>query len=489
MVKVKKASNVLCCLNKKIIRSTLDIKIVLMSLAVMFFSCLFQSIYLAITSLLMLFIALLCNILKDFKNKFVFFFFLISFFVFTMSQYFFGNINSEMYYSNFSNIVIIRTIFMQYLSLLAIYSSFYLAYFIQKKYLQKKDRIWKFKNTELISLLLFIATIISLSFSVISNIDTAIRVFKYGYLEIYVSNHPSSLPHFIHYVGNSVIVFISLYLALAKTKKWIVFVLSFYFFNLIISIFAGGRSNFVIGIFYIIFYLLYYKYKFNIKRKVSLKKLILIVPTLLVLVIGLGMFNSIRSQVSIKNFNPLNEFNQFFVDQGRSVNLISYAQIYKKEVRKKNTNYVFGPLLYSFENKIEFLSFGNLKIRDIYSLNNQRKNNFAVDMTIYLLGLEQYEKGHGVGSQYIAELYIEYGYIGIVIFSLLLGVFVCLLNRYINKNWLILSILLLIFNSFVFMPRGQAMQIITSILSINFWGTILLLFIIDRIYSYFKKRV
>lgn len=452
-----------------------------------------QSTFLAILSLSILFGTLIIEAIKDFKNKSLLFFFLIAFFTFTMGQYFIENINTQMYYLNFPTHTIIKTIFIQYLALMSIYLAIKVVdHFANKKCQNVTNEIKNNSdntNFKIINQIIFCFLFISFVISIVTSVESAIRVMKYGYLEIYVNNHPSIFPEYIFSIGNSLIIFTSLYLSMSSSKKKSLIVLGMYFFSLCASLFSGSRSTFVIGIMYIIFYLIIMQKNYKWFKLETIKKfLITIVAITPIAIVGLNIYNNTRNTIKVEDLSISKEFRSFFLNQGGSINLVSYSQEFKQQINSKDHNYVLGPVIEVFNKRIQDITNNKVSLYDNTKLENQRKYNFAIDMSIYILGEDMYAKGNGTGSQYLAELYIEYGYFGVVLFNFMLGIIIYCLNKLCYKKWFFLALTLILFPSIVYIARGQTMQILLSCLSITFWGSTLLIFLLNKFIIFLKKK-
>ena len=115
-----------------------------------------------------------------------------------------------------------------------------------------------------------------------------------------------------------------------------------------------------------------------------------------------------------------------------------------------------------------------------------KSNSFAHNMSY--IEADDYLEGHGLGSSYILEVFADYGYIGIILFSILLGViliwFVNVMRKMNFGSMIVINIIMNIF----FMPRGEATGCITFLVYAQFWVIILVAYmgaaLIARTYSY-----
>lgn len=98
------------------------------------------------------------------------------------------------------------------------------------------------------------------------------------------------------------------------------------------------------------------------------------------------------------------------------------------------------------------------------TLSNNLGHNFA-----YMYLKEDYLKGRGYGSSYLIENYVDFGYIGVAIFSLILGILLVYMLRRFGRNTLIDTIVLVSLTTIFFIPRAEATGWLTFIVTAQFW--------------------
>jgi oligosaccharide repeat unit polymerase len=254
------------------------------------------------------------------------------------------------------------------------------------------------------------------------------------------------------------------FLGIVFEKKYVVLTLILYILYLILTLLTGVRGEFVIGIFVIVFYLFIYQTKIIKENIISKKQIIIACAFIPIIIILLNIYNTTRNNNEVSKVNLVEQFNDFFSNQGGSVNLISITQQYKEELTNNKSSYTFGPVINSVQSKLKKVD-DNFKIENI----EYRKNSLAKELSIIVLGQTGYDAGQGVGSQYIAEIYIDYGYVGIIIFNSCIGIIIYLLSNCEKGKYIRFSLSLLLIQSILYIPRGQALQFINALLSANYW--------------------
>ena len=136
------------------------------------------------------------------------------------------------------------------------------------------------------------------------------------------------------------------------------------------------------------------------------------------------------------------------------------------------TNYTFGSFIDYFCNgSIAQKFFGAVNLGSSNSwIKAHYGNNFSHHLSYILLGESQYLAGHGCGSSYLLEVFADYGYLGIILFSLILGFLLVYGPRLGGKNALLFSVLLLSVTNLFLIPRAEATGFLQFVLTMQFWA-------------------
>lgn len=173
-----------------------------------------------------------------------------------------------------------------------------------------------------------------------------------------------------------------------------------------------------------------------------------------IILIGLSLFASIRSGEEVESRGMGMDFLGFFLQQGGTGSLIVTAEELKNSLPETNTSYTFGPvlkLLRSYTYTPQEVAINKLQYEATYG------NNIGATLT-YLSLPSYYYAGGGLGTSYLAELYVDYGYSGIIIYSFLLGIVLRYVSFDVRKTLMgrLTSSLLLV--GFFFLPRDFALN-------------------------------
>ena len=382
-------------------------------------------------SLICYFFVIFAKSVANYKKYLPFILFLISFFTFTMGQYFTGNVNADLlFYSAFNIKYIFTTMLIQFIALFFSFESYKLL--IENK-AKKIDRTINYneKALNLLKKVLFVALIISSLCAIAINVEMAVSTYKYGYLSLYNGTYQSVFPNIIHKLANYYLIFIMFVLAMYKNKKVIAGAFILFFLISVCNLLAGMRYDFMYFAIFTIFYILKYyidnKKRINQKIKMAFIILILLLPFL---VIFLNIYSNIRNDIKINKIQFVHEIESFTAAQGRSVNIINYACQYKNYFDSSETQYVFGIFNNSLIRKYNSIFKANVQEKDF------NKVNLSTEISEIVLGKDVVSQGNGLGSQYLAELFIEGGYFGIIAYSMLLGILLAYFYKYSTNSFI-----------------------------------------------------
>lgn len=445
-----------------------------------------QNIDLCKNTLIVYFIILSLISAIDYKKYLPFIFFLLSFFTFTMGQYVFENVDGDFfYYANFSSDLVTSSMFMQYICL---FFSF-LGYRILFKFdLLKKIRTSRFKLNEdavnLFKKIIVIGLIITAISSIIIDIEMAICTISNEYLALYNGTFKSIFPSIVSKLSSYYFIFFAFFLSLCKDKKQIITAFVIFLINGIINLMAGMRYEFVFDVLFLVFYVLIYHINNKIIFSKILKRIaigfILLIPIGLV---GLNLYNSIRNDLPVNNVSITRELKSFFVAQGRSINVLTLSKFHENWLTEGNTSYVFGLFNQSLVDKLNKVTLGKLNI----PRPTDDEVNLGMRISYKVLGEESVEQGYGLGSQFLAEIYLEGGIISIIIYSLILGYISSLFYFYSSNGFIFMFFCLSLVNPLLHVSRSVAFELFAPFTSTVTIALLLMLLILNVFYNKLRK--
>lgn len=421
-------------------------------------NCLFNSINVFIILILLQLISNLVIAIS--KKNYVLSIFLFTFTFFQLSRiflYFFGfselNWNRGYIGDVFDDDICIFILKLDYIVLLGINISFWIKN-------EKKIKIFKIKELNLNifnSKIAFILYVVTIGASILRNLLAFQFVQSNGYVAYYKDFTP---PYLIAVIAGFSKVYFYLYVCVSKKiSKMILFL---YFINMITSIITGVRAEFVLSL--ILLLVIYWNKKGNFTFY-SLVKLILPGLVLFILLFFVSIF---RAGNTVGDVKLKSIFVKFFDSQGVSVVVPGYYKKFENEIPEKGLAYFFPRQIAVFQNIFQ------TKFDDRV---DEALNGFYIAKYVsYRVLGNRYASGEGMGGAFHADLYVIFGYWGVIIFSILLGFFSHKLSNIIGGNLrFLLSCSILYW--FFYMPRSQPLEIFVEIFSLKFWAAIIVYFV------------
>jgi oligosaccharide repeat unit polymerase len=213
-----------------------------------------------------------------------------------------------------------------------------------------------------------------------------------------------------------------------------------------------------------------------------------------VLIILLGMMNYTRDGKSF-DLGLLSIVFDFVIKQGVTFSWVCGGMAAISALRSMcNISYTFGPFIdYITHCFLAQILFHASSIPNGNSLQKVFEGNCMDHSLSYLLkGEEMYLQGNGTGSSYLLELYSDFGIVGIIIFSFLLGMLLCLLFRFAKEGVIPAFAVLCTVSGIAGMPRSYAIGMIEFVWRPSFWLTILFALFIAQMskwIAYRKKKI
>lgn len=433
--------------------------------------CLIFDVELMLVMALGIWLSLMLFAIYDIKNRSMLLVFLITFFIFLLGRDLVQQI-FKYKVDIFEPKVQFHAYFSYVISLLTI-GIFYKIFELKEKNIyEDKEIIKKYnENKSGIAGLSLFLYYISWIFAIISKISISFFVAERGFTDYY-----TDYSEYLH--GNNILYLISkielimpvawiVYLATGPNKKEIKLPLILYIIYLVISLGTGQRSTAMLGL---VFISMYFIYRNGEKKEKWINKNMIIIFLLCIpaVLIFASYYNILREGGSFADASISESFINFFYDQGVTSNVLKRAYIYKDLIPNNN--------IYAFE----FLHsgiFARLLGIPIYHGNTIEHALYGGSFTHslgYVIMGESYLLGRGSGSCYIAELYQDLGYLGIILGNI---VYAYLLSRIARpaKKYRILynSVCFTLVIHLLWAPRGSFSAFITQ----NFIPTTLFVFI------------
>lgn len=418
---------------------------------------------------LTLFFTLWISAYKKRATEMVYFGFLSTFFVFLLGRFVFEMDYIDSLMEKFGKSTTTTVFINLYISLIATWIG--RAVRVKKiKYIRLEN--YSIKNARICdsAKVLYYITYV---FQIMVNLEKAVFVQMNSYIELYNSFN-SVLPWYFHKIAECNIVCMCVVFATMPPADKIKKVVVLYIISQFIAFLSGVRGEIAYAV---VFIILYYYYRQKITDKFQLGEVWIGKGTTLLIIIFapcalifLSLYTYMRSGIDFQISGIFSELIGFFTQQGFSVELIAYADAYKEKLFSdtENISYLFGPVI----NLLKFGGISRLFGGNAKSLNLQQSalsgNNLGATITYFVMQ-NRYLNGEGFGTQYIAEAYADFGYAGVIVFGVFLGILIKKVNYYTSNKWYINALGIMTILEIVSMPRNFGMTFFSNWISAKNW--------------------
>lgn len=407
--------------------------------------------------------------LRNINANVFFFFFLASFFIYLMSGDIAELFFDKKYYLQFGRDAVVHTHICLFISLVSIWLGY--IFTPSKRNMAKFDTIGENRSTPVIVAKVRTASklVYGVSFIVliINTIDTIRFVAANGYIAYYTS-FDHVLPAVIVQIGEFTPVALCVFLATFPTKKEASVVIRTYLLYAILSLFIGSRGGLIYNAIFLLCYCFYRNYTDRGHTVwVSKKQITVMILAIPFLLSFLFLYEYIRTGREVEYVSFGETIIDFFVNIGASSKVIKYGYEYAREIPKGR--------FYSFGETLNYFRYGTLfNLFDLGSIPARHSAKFAMEshsldaLISYLSMEDQFLDGHGTGSSFVAELFADFGYIGVSIGSFVYGWLFKKLSYLNQKNWLSSSIKLYMFMALLEAPRSSYDGFIAGVVNVNY---------------------
>ncbi len=468
----------------------LDQRIGLIIITVLFLMCLFIDLtngVKLITLALLALNALSCR--KNFREKFLFFAFNLAFFFFLVGRTLVAFILPELEAKSVSPIFSSETealtdtlVFVSILVIRIVYS------------LAKSKPKWKFDSDVNVNYRKVLARLSrnfaygAMLFQLLAVSEKILFVSSHGY-EAYYVFFTSSFPVILSRIALLYEPLIMLHLATFPSRRATYLHLTIYFFMSATSLGYGQRNGLVLGLVFVVLYLSIRDSVTPTIRPWLSKKIILASAGLSIpFATFLAAFTFLRSKLSLPTESKVDLLANFFVSQGSGIFNLSYA-IEKKELFPLFKFYSFGPIIGFFRDNIFTQLLLDVKLFQKASVELALSgHNFSFALA-YLVNPYYYSRGGGFGSNYIAELWIDFGLAGVIIGSSFYGL---LISKYMQlirgSNPVTIAILFAASIQLIYAPRAGFLGFMSPVLSMSTVSAYAFLHLLARYLSNRSRR-
>lgn len=348
-------------------------------------------------------------------------------------------------------------------------------------------------NKRTIQKVLFIIFIVTAVASLYIEFVTYINLKDVDYLSVY-TNQTIKFPFVIRIIATLFSYSVFAYLATMPSKKESLIVLTVYLLMGIPAFLLGSRNALILKILFAMIYI-FIRHVLDENREIWISKKIKIITIIMIplVIIFLGAYNYIRSDEEIPNSNPLSIFVDFFYKQGTTFYTVCQGFEHEDYLRKQSNviSYTLGDIIdYVIHNTISQQIFGTEDLESGNSIKMvELSNSMAHRLSYIVLGEESYLSGHGRGTSYIIEVYMDAGMIGVAFYNLILGMYLySVINLLKTREFISRYIILSSLSQLFLLPRYSASGFMSFIVTPQFWIIPVLILGINVVTNIIKKE-
>lgn len=439
-----------------------------------------ENFYVAIISISLIWIVNLCWGMANIKKRYIFLGMNLMIFVFILSRPIISTFRMDEWWY-FSIETVWKSLNTILISLLAILAGGITAEKI--KFNNNEDEEIKQYNNKIVKICMYIMLAITFIIYFGTEINKYLIFKDVDYASIYVDGG-IQYPIIIRILASLYGYITICVLAMLPKKRETIIILTLYIISAIPLFLLGSRNDIVLKCIIVGVYYLYRNYYCpNNEKWIEKQHKIAALIVIPIAIIGLGAYNYIRDDEKVENTSPVDMFVDFFYKQGTTYDTI--CQGFENEEKLKNQEYVIS---YTFGDFIDYILHSTIsqKIFKTDSLGSgnsvkmaTESNSMAHHLSYIVLG-DTYLQGHGRGTSFLIEVYMDFGIIGIIIYCFLLGMlFILILRLCCNKNIIIRYAAFTILTNIWGLPRYSATGFFSFIITPQFWMVIIMVYAIE----------
>lgn len=300
-----------------------------------------------------------------------------------------------------------------------------------------------------------------------------------SYIEYY-SEFQSQLPGMVHTVASFMKYSLCIFLATFPSKKVCFIPLFIFECSAIPELLIGVRNPIVLNsIFIFCYYFIRDKVITDKEKwigKIETAISIIAIPCMMFL---MSIWSYIRNDMKLVSFNPIKLILDFFYGQGVTFDVLAIGYGWQLGLPQRETrNYTFGGMIdYIVHGRIGQAVFGTSGLPEGNNITNAIESNSLAHHLSYVYSKNSYLEGNGLGTSYLLEGYLDFGYIGVFLINIVLGFILVYFLFWFKNNVLINTIILLSMSSIFFVPRAETTGWLTFIVTVQFWACMIMCYV------------
>ena len=307
--------------------------------------------------------------------------------------------------------------------------------------------------------------------------ETILFVARSGYISSYTS-FTTSLPFVVRTLSDIMPICFFMFLATFPEKREAKAPIAMYLVLSLLHILTGKRYQTVAVIIIIIVYCIMRNHDGNGVKWISKRFIISMVCLAPLGMIALYSYSYIRAGLEVNNDLYSNGIIAFLSRTGSGSRVIDYEYIYH-DVLPQGKIYSFGQIIEYLSNGVRVL-LGQRMVTPSYTAQYATNGNLLSYALTYTVFPNRFANAYGLGSCYIAELYHDLGYIGVILGNFFIGYILTKLTRFDSKSTMSNFLMLFLFEAILRMPRDSFCLPLNEIINVKNLSCLFLLIIISK---------
>lgn len=453
------------------------VRIIILVVSIVSLACGFlsDSFNMLAISLMLFWIHNVMYLSENIKSRFLVLLLHVTVFTFLISRPFIGTLRAEEWWNAMSQapkniyFAIIAVLISMMTLLIGTQAGEYLNKNLKEKVKSENQEAFR-RNLQAVSMIVFYITI---CFFLIKEGEKLLYMQGRTYVEFYTGFH-SQLPSIFYTIASFMKYSLCIFLATMPSKRKAFVPLALFEISAIPELLIGVRNPIMLNsLFILIYYVVRDIYKDEKKWIGKIEKWILAI-TVPVTLIFMSAYTYLRSGLEVAEKNIFKLFVDFFYKQGITFNVLTLAYGHKNNLPERPwRNYTFGGMIdYIVHGRIGQMLFGTEPLAEGNNwTNGTLSNNFSHNFS-YLVRKDEYLNGHGWGSSYIIETYVDFGFPGLIVFNIVLAILLIYMLKRFGRNMLWDTITFVSLTTIFFIPRAEATGWLTFIVTAQFWACV-----------------
>lgn len=303
-------------------------------------------------------------------------------------------------------------------------------------------------------------------FTIFTTLEMIMYIWSNGYLAYYLSfNH--SLPHAFYTLDAAFGFAFFLFLACMPEKKEAKPLIYLYLLRACLALLSGQRSSFILPALFIVIYLFLRSSMTPEDPWIGRKGKIALLASFPFVCASMFVVMLIRGDNAGGNEGLFTYFLDFFYQQGGSVKILGLSYDMQGNIPDGQL-YSLGPLIRWFDGNFvtQLLGLGH-RYEEVTVEMAMKGHNLGSFLT-YNSDEYKYLNGGNYASSYIAELWLDFGYVGVVVGSIIYGRIMADVLTFAKNNLWKATIAFIMMYNIIYAPRACYIYFITECMSYSF---------------------